>query len=214
MTPGISSIGSYQDVSLDDLMLYIVWSLSEKNKKFEWHNVVIHSHELFPLRFGLPHHENEYPDSAQVDRSLLRCRNKGLLRGRRREGYSLTASGLEVAYSVSKRIKNVNDQKKIETVKTHKKSRAGIKVKRIKQSTAYKKYTEGEKEEINDYDVCTMLFCTLDVGPEIKRKNLERFREDAQSGNWNDVVECLDWIEKRFSHLFNVSQKPRKGMFG
>ncbi|MBI3331988.1 hypothetical protein HYZ99_03440 [Candidatus Peregrinibacteria bacterium] len=214
MAQGTASIGSYQDISLDDLIIYVIWTLVEEEGKFGWHDVVIRSHKLFPLRFGLPHHENEYPDSAQVDKSMLRCRGKGLLRGKRADGYSLTSSGLDVAKSVSERIEDLPGQKKIEVAKVHKKSGAGKRIARVKQSAAFKKYMSQKKEDITEYDVCTMLFCTLDAGPEIKTKNLQRFRDEATISGWNDVAECLDWVEETFSHLFNIPKKSRQGMYG
>lgn len=204
----------YENISYDDLFIYAVWDLKQTNKNPDWPDIVVHTHRLFPMRFGLPHYEEKYPDSAQVDRSLLRCRDKGFLKGGRGKGYSVTGAGLHTVNTVGKKLARPSDTKSIKTAMVHAKSRAGKIISHVKKCSAYKKYCSKKHDEISEYDVCAMLFCTLDATSETKIKNLNHYKEEAMAGKWKEVIEFLDWIENQFPSLFHVNVKHRKGIFG
>ena len=102
-----------------------------------------------------------------------------------------------------------------ESVKKHGKSQAGKIVTHISNSKAFKKYIDSSaKENITEYDVCSMLLCTLDAPNETKIKNLNSFRDKARMGGWDNIVEFLTWIEKKFPDFFSSDPKKKKGIYG
>ncbi len=210
------SVTAYQEISYDDLLLFAVWSLSKEQKDYDWEDIVAYTYELFPKRFGLPHYEDKYPDSSQVDRSILRCRDKGCLKGKRGHGYSITSAGIDIIESVGKRlVKGDGPDKELEKVKAHKKSKAGKMISHIKKSNAFKKFkSEVSRENITEYDICSMLLCTLDAAPETRMQNLKRFNEEASRGEWSEVLDFLKWVETTFAPLFHTDAKHHKGIYG
>lgn len=208
----------YQDTSYDDLLIYVVMVLSKSSKTgVEWQDIVITAHQLFPKRFGLPHYENKHPDSAQVDRSILRCRDKRYLTGRRSQDYSLTTLGFETAQNIARILEaeHATAPANNASIKMHEKSKTGKMVTHIRTSNAYKKYMNNKaRNTLSDYDICSMLLCTLDAPTEVKIKNLHSFQDEAKTGNWNEVAGFLFWVEKKFGHLFVSESRKRKGMYG
>ncbi len=204
---------NYQDVSYDDLLVYVLLVLSEATKgKIDWQEIVISAHQLFPKRFGLPHHESKYPDSAQVDRSILRCRDKRYLSGRRSQGYALTTIGREAAEALRERMESGSSLMSSK-IKVHEKSKSGKMVSQVKSSEAYK-YYPSNKDKISDYHICSMLLCSLDAPSDVRMRNLRLFEDEAKNGNWSEVLEFLLWVEQAFPHLFDAGDKKRKGMYG
>ncbi|MFA5273261.1 MAG: hypothetical protein WC353_03810 [Candidatus Peribacter sp.] len=216
MSPS-ESTAAYQGISYDDLLMYAIWLLSKEQKAFDWEDIVAYTFELFPKRFGLPHYENKYPDSSQVDRSILRCRDKGCLKGKRGQGYTITNTGMEIVESVQKKLigNEKGSRKEFEEIKAHKKSKAGKMISHIKVSEAFKKFNDDTRRgEVSEYDICSMLFCRLDAAPETRIQNLNRFKDEAEHGGWKEIALFLHWVETNFARLFRADAKQHKGIYG
>ena len=107
----------YKNIPYDDLLIFALYSIIQKNLDPNFENLVVECYTLFPERFGLPGYIEKYPDSAQVEKSWLRCRtDKRLITGNKAQGFELTARGIETVQKVQKRLggKTINTKKLLE----------------------------------------------------------------------------------------------------
>jgi len=60
---------TYQNLTIDDLILYALFSLEEKGVEGRFENIVAEGFEMFPKKFYL-HGYPEYPDARRVFNSV------------------------------------------------------------------------------------------------------------------------------------------------
>lgn len=193
----------YRDISLDELVTYSVFLLQEENKEATFENIVARCFELFPEKFSLIGYP-QWPDSTRVTKSWLRCRTDfKYIKGSVKSGFKLTPKGLEVVERVQKRLRRPISEK---IIVSEKKSRARTReeqfLKELEKSEVFQRYINlHEKAEISNFELCDMLYCTLESSAKALNENFEKLKEYAQKYNRNEVVEFLLFAESKFSNL-------------
>ena len=194
----------YTTIPYDDLMMFALYSLKQKKLDATVENLVVECFVLFPQRFGLQRYTNKYPDSAQVDKSWLRCRtDMALITGDKARGFDLTARGLEVVHRTQKRLgtKSINI-KELLSVKGDRRTKTGRLVKQLEENPAFKQFKKtGSIESISDYQFCDLIYSTLDALPETRRKNLQQLKDTVKDYNRKDMVSFLETCEGKFASL-------------
>lgn len=194
----------YTAIPYDDLMMFALYSLKQKKLDATVENLVVECFTLFPERFGLPGYTNQYPDSAQVDKSWLRCRtDKALITGDKARGFDLTSRGLEVVHRTQKRLgtKSINI-KELLSVKGDRRTKTGRLVKQLEENLSFKKFKkDGSVEDMSDYQFCDLIYSTLDALPETRRKNLQQLKDNVKDYNRKDMVSFLEACEAKFINL-------------
>jgi len=91
----------YRKVSINDLILFSIYSLSIKKEKCVFERLVEKCFTLFPKTFSFPKFP-KWPDSRKLDRSLRTLRRKKLITGDPKSFFSLTKLGRKTAEEVAK----------------------------------------------------------------------------------------------------------------
>ncbi|MFA5069741.1 MAG: hypothetical protein WC528_00465 [Patescibacteria group bacterium] len=207
----------YNKIPYDDLLVFALYSLIQRNKVTNFENLVVECYELFPQRFGLPGYISKYPDSSQVEKCWLRCRtDKGLITGSKAQGFEITGRGLNIVQKIRKVLgAHEIDTKKLLAIKGDRRTKSGRLVKQLEENSKYKEYLRvGNTIKISEFEFCDLIYCTLDSLPETRRKNLQQLFEAVEDYNRNDLVEFLKMCETRFSRLLNSPMELDKKYVG
>lgn len=91
----------YKKVSLHNLILFSIYSISSKKEKCTYERLVKECFSLFPASFSFSGIK-KWPDSRKLDRSLRTLRRQKLLIGDPKAVFSLTKAGRKIAEDVGK----------------------------------------------------------------------------------------------------------------
>jgi hypothetical protein len=91
----------YTKITLNDLVVFSIHYLHNKNAEVRSENIISACYMLFPKRFSLRNHPH-WPDSAMVSRHWGVCRSKGYIAAGTEPGFKLTAKGARLAHKVAK----------------------------------------------------------------------------------------------------------------
>ncbi len=91
----------YRRVSLNELILFSIFSVAEKKEKCTFEELIKECFILFPKGFsfiGFP----KWPDSRKLDRPLRSLRKRKLITGNPKTFFVLTKAGKKIAEEVAK----------------------------------------------------------------------------------------------------------------
>lgn len=91
----------YKRVSLHDLILFSIYSVTVKKEKCTYERIVKECFTLFPKSFSFSG-ILKWPDSRKLDRSLRTLRRKKLLTGDPKNIFALTKLGRKIAEDTAK----------------------------------------------------------------------------------------------------------------
>ena len=183
----------------------------EMERTFE--NVVIALQKLFPGKFSLITYP-DIPDAIRIDRTL-RLHAKNLhkyLTGNNPKGYKLTAMGRIVAEKTIEELESGKTPKgKKQTISGAQRNRYTRLVNAVTKSEAFEKFSTKQFSEIQRFDVCRALQCTLETPPEKILANLKALKTMATDLSTikeyekltNDVLEFFNYIEENWEALQN-----------
>jgi hypothetical protein len=194
-----------KNINIDQLLLFSLFSLIDSGRQTTFENLVVECFKLFPNEFGLKGFTIKYPDSSRVDKTWRRCRtDRGWISGSVAHGFMLTPFGQKELDKVKKLLKQDKKFYKFPIIQHgDKRTKSGRILEHIERHKSYLKYLQNkDNPDISDYDVCDLLFCTLDSFPETKRKNLNEIKKLVMVYKRNDILIFLDWIEKNKKYLF------------
>ena len=101
--------------SIDELLVHCVWRILQRGEQCTFERLVVECYRTFPEQFSL-HGFPEYPDSARVNKSWLRCRtDHGWLLGNVKLTFSLAPAGERIARSIEQRMTGKTVLKKTAT---------------------------------------------------------------------------------------------------
>jgi hypothetical protein len=211
--PGPMNPTVYRKVNLDQLVVFALHSLLKRGLEATFENVVAEAYSLFPERFALRRFP-EWPDSAVVNKSWLRCRSdEHYIVGSTRDGFRLTPKGAEVAERMAKLMQvGRPPPRRRQAELSETRTQEGRLVRSLQQSEAFRTY-EATKElsHMSDYDFCETLMCTTESSPSLVRANLEQFRDACQIYGRDELVRFLHACEQRFAHLLSKADSGRYG---
>lgn len=91
----------YKRVSVHDLILFSIYSVSSKKENCTFEKLVKECFLLFPDTFSFSRIK-KWPDSRKLDRSLRTLRRKKMLTGDPKTVFSLTKQGRKIAEETGK----------------------------------------------------------------------------------------------------------------
>jgi len=91
----------YKKISINDLILFCIYSISEKKEKCGFERLMKECFNLFPLSFNFSS-ISKWPDSRKLDRTLRSLRAKKLIRGNPQTIFFLTNQGRKIAQETVK----------------------------------------------------------------------------------------------------------------
>ena len=193
---------SYECISYDDLITYVVYRLTAAdgpNSQTVFEDMVAEAFRLFPKRFSLRGYP-EWPDSAAVNKSWLRSRtDKKYLVGSVKDGFRLTQRGLEVAERVEKQLAQPPAQGG-KRLSAELRTRSGRLLHSIEHSAPFINFRDsGTLEDMTEHDLEDVLLALPDAPSSRLASNLAQFMDAAQLYDRSDVAEFLDALGQRFS---------------
>lgn len=190
--------GLYEGIGYDELTNYAIYSLIRKGMETTFENIVAEAFTLFPRRFSLRGYP-EWPDSAVVNKSWLRCRtDKHYIEGSVKEGFRLTPKGLKVAEEMEARLVGRKVENANKEIKAELRTRAGRLLSALENAKAYIRYRDtGELADVKDHELKDMLLLMPDSDAKAIKHNIELFKQAADLYQRRDVLELLAKVERR-----------------
>jgi len=91
----------YRKFSINDLIIFSLYSLEERKNKCNFEELVKGCFVLFPAAFSFSNF-SKWPDARKLDRPLRSLRNKKLIAGDPKTTFSLTKAGRKKAGEIAK----------------------------------------------------------------------------------------------------------------
>ena len=190
----------YSRIGYDELVTYAIYSLARKKKDTSFENIVAESFGLFPKRFSLRGYP-EWPDSAVVNKSWLRCRtDKKYIVGSVKDGFKLTQRGLEVAERIEGQLGTGHSTPNNSRIKAELRTRAGRLLRDLEHRPAYLRFqSDRTVDSVSRDDFADILLVLPDTPASRLKSNLEQFKDAARLYEREDVLQFLSALEERFS---------------
>ena len=190
----------YNAIDLDRLVIYTVVELDKLGIELSLENIIVGAFKLFPKKFSLVSFL-EFPDATRVEKALWRCRGKKRqwIGGKTQHGYFINDKTKHIASIIEKELS-------IPAIKNYKKKgkmrRKESILKEVLDSSAFRKYNKGNKENISEADVCHLLQGTLDSSRDTLKENLISLKKLIIDLEQNDILIFINWIENNLSSFF------------
>ncbi len=189
---------TYQNVSLDHLIMYAISVLNEKGINLSYENIVVAAFQLFPKKFqllGFP----EYPDGKRVHDCLFHCtfKTKQWLGGKTRQGFIITDRSKIYISEAENLLFGGSQQRSKGKSQTRRKE---FVLAEVEQSSAYHKYINKLSDSITEAELCFLLQGTLDTPKKILQDNLRTLKDFALEAQNEDVASFLIWVENKFRY--------------
>jgi hypothetical protein len=203
----------YATITLNDLLVYSTYFLHKQASQIAPEDIISACFMLFPTKFSLKKYP-QWPDSGMVSRRRGDCKRRGYLRGNALNGFQITAKGIRRAEKVGKLLGPALKPKPAlqkptipaQTIHSELKARARKYVRSIEASDAYRHFMK--RKPINEFDVRSLLLCTLETPPAVLARNMEQFKLYVQIQERKDLAAFLEFCEGKFSTLFGTGSKP------
>lgn len=197
--------------NIDELLLLALWELKKDQKITTFENLVVKAFQLFPSEFGLRGYENKYPDAARINKAWLRCRtDRGWISGSVAHGFDITEKGMR-ALKEAKLLNRRNDRNRQRVLSGERRTKGGRILNHIEKHPAFQKYQAREIQTITDYEICDLLFSTLDALPVVRHQNLSIMIELVKDYHRTDIERFLKWLLKMHPTLFGSNSPTKKG---
>jgi len=200
----------YKNIGYDDLVVFSLFSLIQKEVQPTFENMVSECFNLFPSRFYLPGYP-QWPDSSIVEKSWVRCRtDKHLIIGSRAKGFKLTQKGLDLVGKLSNILKISKESKKsLLALRGDRRTRSGRIVKQLEKSPTYKHYLKKEFQKITEFDFLDMIYCTTESSLDARKDNFNLLKQHVNDYERGDLNKFLKYTEKKFKHLLSEDAKKQ-----
>jgi hypothetical protein len=194
----------YMQIGDDQLITLSLQLVIDAGKPPSFENLVEQAFTSFPERFCFPGHP-EWPHTLVIDRSIRRCatdRNKRWVSGRAATGYKLLPAGETIAKDTFEKL---SGQKPLGTtsIKPARPTQSGRVVKHVEESAAFQKYRQnGDLERVTEYDLCDLLYCTIESTPETLDNNLAVLISNVKDVHRDDLLPFFDALKAKFCNRF------------
>ncbi len=91
----------YARIAINDLIIFAIHSIKRKGRECGFEDLVSECFRLFPKTFVFSKYP-KWPDSRKLDRPLRDLRRKGLVKGKPKTIFSLTAKGKKKSLEIVK----------------------------------------------------------------------------------------------------------------
>lgn len=181
----------YENIDLDSLVTYAVWSIEQKGEACTFERLVEECYTLFPKKFSLFGYP-QWPDAARINKSWLRCRtDKGLIRGTVKTGFRLTPIGESSVVSTAE---NLQGTKTLPRRRRTQKSRsiAEAMLARVHSHHLFRRYLEdGGDFKLTRDELRHLLMTTGMARNDVVLANLQKLRGAAEKAKDHQVLDFI-----------------------
>ena len=199
----------YENIDLDSLVTYAVWSIQQNGEACTFERLVEECFRLFPNKFSMFGYP-QWPDAARINKSWLRCRtDKGLISGKTKTGFTLTPKGREHVRRLLDDEQSFTRSKRQVAISKRRADMAtgtlDAVIRWIESSPYYARFRERTdgfaltEEEVRDF-----LQCVRETPRRVLRERLSLYKSAVDSHSRNDLMEIVLYCEKSFPYLFRA----------
>jgi len=94
----------YLDKSINNLILFSIYSVLEKKEKCSFEELVKECFTLFPKVFSFPKY-SKWPDARKLDRPLRFLRKRKLITGNPKSHFTLTKTGRKITEEMTEKLR-------------------------------------------------------------------------------------------------------------
>ena len=188
-------------LTIDELAVYCAWRILARKQQCTFEKLTVECYRRFPERFSLQGYP-EYPDSARVNKSWLRCRtDHGWLLGNLKSSFRLSPEGLAVAKSVRSRLSTGPFRAK-NLQRARERTRESALVAFVRGHPSFKRYLSSKKSFTpSRNELLALASCTLDTPPRVVNQNLIQLLHAARLIADKEVESflrrCLKWSKRK-----------------
>ncbi|MEM4290468.1 MAG: hypothetical protein QXQ48_09440 [Nitrososphaerota archaeon] len=199
---------SYRHIGLDQLLVFSVKRILDSGEQCSFERLVYECFSLFPDKFGMQRYP-EWPDSARVNKSWLRCRtDKGWIEGSAQRGFTLTAKGEQVAATVAMSLGH-SIQKVAQ--KSMPRGTEDAVLKWIRRHPTFDRWTEDPHGfRISPIELRDLLNATMETPVTRLRENLHNYKNIAKTMGDRDVEQFLGVCENQHQQLLRRPMRKRR----
>ncbi|MHA1961644.1 MAG: hypothetical protein ACW99U_15585 [Candidatus Thorarchaeota archaeon] len=185
--------------SIDQFLIYCAWKILQEGDDCTFERLTVECFARFPEKFSLQGYP-EYPDSARVNKSWLRCRtDRGWLLGNVKTSFNLSPSGEAVAVSVERSL-GLGDVKEARRPASRVRTRDDALLRFVRNRPLYGSYLESPKDFApTDNDIRVLTSSTLDTPRRVVKQNLMQLVDVAKKASEKDLEGFLLACLKSFS---------------
>lgn len=195
---------NYEGFDLDRLVLHTMLVLQDKKIPLYFDYISVGLFKQFPTKFSMANFR-QYPDTNRISKALRRLTDQKRRRwatGNIENGFQLTDLGAEIAKQVSNFLVNPESSNKKPKLKTKSRGRSySDNIQEIKESDAFMNWKNGK--EINNYEVFAFLKAASYTPKPLLVEHLEQLKNSATVAKDEEVMEFLNWFNKKFNNLIN-----------
>jgi hypothetical protein len=200
----------YMQIGDDQLITLSLQFVIRDGKTPSFENVVEEAYTSFPERFSFQGHP-EWPHTLVIDRSIRRCatdRQKRWISGRAATGYRLSPAGETIAADTYEKLSGRKPLGKT-VVKPARPTQSMRVVKHVEESSAFQKYQQrGDVESVTEYDLCDLLYCTIESTPETLDNNLAVLISNVKDVRRDDLLPFFNALRAKFKNRFPMKGNP------
>lgn len=205
-SPEAACEASYDKLPLDELLVHAVRRISDAGEDCTFERLVYECFSLFPRKFGFERY-SEWPDSARVNKTWLRCRtDKGWIVGTVQEGFRLTPKGERAAEAAAKKLL----QEAVPSPKRAPRPRERFEaaLRQMHQSAAFGRFTADPVAfSLSEMELRNLLGCTLETPRRVLGQNFHYYLDAARQYGDQAVLGFLETCRAKWPALF--AKKPR-----
>lgn len=192
---------AYADIDLDSLVTFAVWSIGQKGEQCTFERLVAECFALFPRKFSLFRYP-QWPDSARVNKSWLRCRtDKGHITGSVKQGFHLTQMGLTVVQKTADLLQGRASKKPLAIPRKSRSVEEAL-VNRALQHAAYKRFAASpDGFLIAEDEFRHLLLVGRSATRHLLAANLATLREASRLARQDSLLRFISACEVQMSYL-------------
>jgi len=192
----------YMNLSLDKLVAYAVYRIINRGETCTFEKLVVECFKLFPKAFSLRLYP-QYPDSARVNKSWLRCRtDKGWITGNVKIGFKLTEAGLAVAKQTEQALRTGITVRKKRGNLSRARERGEVIINFIKGHPVYRRYkARGENFCLTEQEFRHLLACTMEAPITVLKQNLKQVKNVLKEYGEMELLSFIEVCEKKMKYI-------------
>jgi hypothetical protein len=177
-------------------VVYCVAKIIAGGEQCTFERLVYEAFTQFPDSFGLKRYP-EWPDSARVNKSWLRCRtDKGWIVGNVQEGFRLTPAGDVIVRLVASRVGEAGTGVSSDHHGRRTRERFEALLRSVRAEPIFRRFAQGDSQGVTLMELRQLLGATLETPTRVLKQNIKAYRAAAEAYHDEQVLDFLGMCER------------------